>query len=198
MLQPTSVRFRPMRAATAPAGMPSSAHGSTSAATTSAMRDGEPVVVRTNQGNARNVICEPVAEIASATTSAAIGGRRSTPPIVPQLRPADLARRHAAVARWDSALSGRTAARAVALAGEGALAAAGGGRWCRGCWDDRRENGAAGGGFGFAGGGGFSPFGAGWACGFGCGLAGGGAVFLGSAAGGAACRARGADVAFAA
>src|SRR3954471_22465892 len=82
-LHATSVRLTPRRAAAVPAGMPRSAHGSTSAATTSAIRDGEPVVVSTNHGSASAVICEPVAEMTSAPTSAASGGRRSTPGIVP-------------------------------------------------------------------------------------------------------------------
>ena len=83
-LHAISVRLRPRRVATVPAGMPRSAHGNTSAATTRAIREGEPVVVSTNHGSARAVICEPVAEMTSAATSAARGGRRSTPRIVPE------------------------------------------------------------------------------------------------------------------
>src|SRR4051812_47926333 len=86
-LHATSVRLTPRRAAAAPAGMPRSAHGRISAATTSAIRDGEPVVVRTNHGSASAVICEPVAEMTSAATSAASGGRRSTLGLSPRRAP---------------------------------------------------------------------------------------------------------------
>ena len=69
----TSIVFTaPRRETTAPLGMPSSAIGSSSAASTIPMRVVEPVVVRTNHGSARNVICAPSDEITSALSNAKI------------------------------------------------------------------------------------------------------------------------------
>ena len=70
------MRRAPNRAITAPEGMPRIAIGASSAARTTPILVGEPVVERTNQGSARNVICEPRDEITSAEMSArtAAGG----------------------------------------------------------------------------------------------------------------------------
>ena len=67
----------PRRVTTVPLGMPSSAMGSSSAARTIPIRVVEPVVVRTNHGNARNVICDPSDEMISALSSARIDRWRS-------------------------------------------------------------------------------------------------------------------------
>ena len=67
------VRRAPHRAITAPDGMPRIAIGASSAASTTPIRVGEPVVLRTNQGSARNVICEPSEEMTCAVMSATIG-----------------------------------------------------------------------------------------------------------------------------
>ena len=53
--------------------MPRIAIGASSAASTTPIRVGEPVVLRTNQGSARNVICEPSEEMTCAVMSATIG-----------------------------------------------------------------------------------------------------------------------------
>ena len=63
----TSIAFTaPSRETTAPLGMPRGRSAASSAASTIPMRVVEPVVVRTNHGNARNVICAPSDEIISA------------------------------------------------------------------------------------------------------------------------------------
>ena len=69
----TSIAFTaPRRVTTVPLGMPSSAMGSSSAARTIPIRVVEPVVVSTNHGSARNVICAPSEEMISADSSAKI------------------------------------------------------------------------------------------------------------------------------
>ena len=60
----------PSRATTEPLGMPSSAIGRISAASTMLICVGEPVVTSTNHGSATNVIALPVLETASAVSSA--------------------------------------------------------------------------------------------------------------------------------
>ena len=64
----TIVFFAPIRAISAPDGIPNSAIGTISAAITQPIFAIEPVVTRTNQGSATNVIEEPVSETSSATT----------------------------------------------------------------------------------------------------------------------------------
>ena len=63
------VRFAPIRAMSEPAGMPTIAIGSISAARTHPILAVEPVVTRTNHGRATNVIEEPVSETSSAVRS---------------------------------------------------------------------------------------------------------------------------------
>ena len=64
------VRRAPSRETTMPLGMPRMAIGSSSAASTIPIRVVDPVVVSTNHGSARNVICEPSDEMISALSSA--------------------------------------------------------------------------------------------------------------------------------
>ena len=71
------VRRVPTRPAIAPPQKPSTATGRTSAMITQVMRCGEPVVRSTNHGSASHVICVPVEEITSATSSAASRRSRS-------------------------------------------------------------------------------------------------------------------------
>ncbi len=67
----TSIVVRePSRWTTTPLGMPSTAIGRISAARTSVILLGEPVVTRTNHGKARYVMRVPSTEIVSAATSA--------------------------------------------------------------------------------------------------------------------------------
>ena len=73
------VRFAPSRAITEPAGIPTSAIGSISAARTQAIFAVEPVVASTNHGSATKVIDEPVSETSSATTRPARERFLSTP-----------------------------------------------------------------------------------------------------------------------
>ena len=63
------MRFAPIRAMSEPAGMPTIAIGSISAARTQPIFAVEPVVTRTNHGSATNVIEEPVSETSSAVRS---------------------------------------------------------------------------------------------------------------------------------
>jgi hypothetical protein len=63
-------RRAPMRASRLPPGSPKIATPATAAAITKPIRAGEPVVTSTNHGSASQVICEPVVEIVSATSSA--------------------------------------------------------------------------------------------------------------------------------
>jgi hypothetical protein len=71
------VRRAPRCDTSVPLGMPRSATGNSSTARTTPMRVGDPVVTRTNQGRARNVICEPSDETLSATISARSPGLRN-------------------------------------------------------------------------------------------------------------------------
>jgi hypothetical protein len=72
------VRFAPSRAISAPLGIPKMPTGMSSAARTQPMRAVEPVVARTNQGSATNVIEEPVRETVSATRIERSDGLRSS------------------------------------------------------------------------------------------------------------------------
>jgi hypothetical protein len=72
--------FGPSRCTTEPAGMPSSAIGTSCAAKTNVIRVGEPVVTSTNHGRARYVSCDPSREMSSPASSAAIDRSRITPP----------------------------------------------------------------------------------------------------------------------
>ena len=69
----TIVLRAPSRETTVPDGIPRTATGSSSTARTTPIFVAEPVVESTNQGRARNVICEPSEETISAATSATIG-----------------------------------------------------------------------------------------------------------------------------
>ena len=67
----TSIDVRaPSRATTEPLGIPSSAIGRISAARTTLIFVGEPVVTSTNHGSATKVIALPVLETASAVSRA--------------------------------------------------------------------------------------------------------------------------------
>ena len=70
----------PSRSTAIPLGMPRIALGAISAARTSAIFEGEPVVTSTNHGSARYVIREPRIETTSAATRATIGVLRIVPP----------------------------------------------------------------------------------------------------------------------
>ena len=70
----TIVVRAPSRATSDRLGIPSSATGRISTARTMLIFAADPVVTSTNQGSARNVICEPRDEIPSAV-SRAIRGR---------------------------------------------------------------------------------------------------------------------------
>ncbi len=66
-----SIVFRaPMRSTRIPLGMPSTTIGAISAARTSVIFPGDPVVTRTNHGSARYVMRVPKTEMTSARTSA--------------------------------------------------------------------------------------------------------------------------------
>jgi len=67
----TSIVVRaPSRPTSEPLGMPKSAIGTTSAARTTLMRVGDPLVTSTNHGRATNVMAVPVLETTSAARSA--------------------------------------------------------------------------------------------------------------------------------
>ena len=74
------VRRAPSRVAIRPPTSARSASGAASAASTTVIRCGDPVVSSTNHGSATTVISVPSEEIASAATSA-ISDRRTIPPL---------------------------------------------------------------------------------------------------------------------
>src|SRR4029453_16288166 len=77
--QTITARRAPSLPRTRPPGSPSSASPITSAATTKVVCVAEPLVTSTNQGSASQVICAPVVETTSATSSARIErSRRSS------------------------------------------------------------------------------------------------------------------------
>jgi hypothetical protein len=66
-------RRAPSRWRSVPEGSPVTAMPISSAAITSVIREGDPVVVSTNHGSASQVIIPPVVEMTSATSSARSG-----------------------------------------------------------------------------------------------------------------------------
>src|SRR6266540_1086441 len=109
------VRRAPSRWISVPEGSPATAKPSSSAAITSVIRAGEPVVVSTNQGSASQVICVPVIEITSAPRSARSGPwRRSSARLIRDASgaaDADIAahRRRANLDEWALAVRRRVA-----------------------------------------------------------------------------------------
>src|SRR6266545_4366797 len=109
------VRRAPSRWMSVPEGSPATAKPSSSAAITSVIRAGEPVVVSTNQGSASQVICVPVIEITSAPRSARSGPwRRSSARLIRDASgaaDADIAahRRRANLDEWALAVRRRVA-----------------------------------------------------------------------------------------
>ena len=79
--QRISARRAPIRATSRELGIPTTSMEADSAANTTLMRTGDPVVSSTNHGNATTVMSDPTDEITSAAMSASSGPATSICPI---------------------------------------------------------------------------------------------------------------------